>query len=178
MSTLVPVPPPPPPDQPEGELIPREEADAQRHLEYVRALARLLDSAFEIPGTRFKVGLDPVIGLFPMVGDLISMVIGGYIVTTAARLGVPRAVLVRMLLNIGTDTVAGSVPLVGDVLDAAWRANSKNARLLEQALTDPKRARRSSTWVVVGMLAALIALTAAGIALTVLLVKWLWTAIV
>jgi hypothetical protein len=177
MSTPFPIPSPPPPDQPVGEYIPRELAEVQQELARVRALARILDSAFEIPGTRFKVGLDPVIGLFPVVGDLISMAIGGYILTTAARLGVPKAVLTRMLLNLGTDVAAGSVPLVGDVLDAAWRANSKNARLLEQALADPKRAGRSSRWVVFGMLAAVVLITAAGIALAVVLTRLLWNAL-
>ncbi len=176
MSTLVPIP-PPPPDQPVGEYIPRELVGAHRDLENVRALAKLLDSAVEIPGTKFRIGLDVLIGLFPVVGDVIAMAIGGYIVTTAARLGVPKAVLARMLLNIGTDAAAGSVPLVGDVLDAAWRANVKNARLLEQAVVDPKRAGRSSTWVVVGMVAAVVAIAAAGIALTVVLAKLLWNAL-
>jgi hypothetical protein len=176
MSTIVPAP-VPPPDQPIGEYIPREQVRVQQDLANVRALAKLLDSAVEIPGTNFKIGLDALIGLLPGVGDLIAMAIGSYIVTTAARLGVPKAVLGRMLLNIGADTAVGSVPVVGDVLDAAWRANSKNAALLEEALADPQRVGRSSAWVVAGMLTAVVAITAAGIALTVVLAKWLWTAV-
>jgi hypothetical protein len=176
MSTLVPIP-PSSPDQPVGELITREQVSVQQDLANVRALAKLLDSAVEIPGIGFKIGLDALIGLLPGVGDLISMAIGSYIVTTAARLGVPKAVLGRMLLNIGADTAAGSVPVVGDVLDAAWRANSKNAALLEQALADPKGTGRASAWVVAGMVTAVVAIGAAGIALAVVLAKLLWNAI-
>ncbi len=146
--------------QPVGEYIPHELAN-------VRALAKVLDSAFEIPGTKFRIGLDALIGLIPGVGDLISMAIGGYIVTTAAKLGVPKPVLGRMLVNIGADAVAGAVPVVGDVLDAAWRANSKNVRLLEQALAEPKRAARSSTWVLVGLATAVTVIGVGGIALAI-----------
>lgn len=178
MSTLVPNPSPPlPPDQPVGEYIPREQVHLQQDLTNVRALATLLDSAVTIPGTNFKVGLDALIGLIPGFGDLIGMVVGGYIVTTAARLGVPKAVLTRMVLNIGTDAVAGSVPVVGDVLDAAWKANTRNVALLEQAIADPRRTGRASGWVVAGMLAAIVGITAAGIALTVVLVKLVWNAV-
>ena len=169
MSTLVPPLPPAPLGQPEGEYIPRE-------LVHVRALAQLLDSAFTIPGTKFKIGLDALIGLIPGIGDAIGMLVGGYIVTTAARLGAPRAVLMRMLLNLGTDAVAGSVPLVGDVLDAAWRANVKNAALLEQAIADPRRTGRTSAWVVAGLALAVVAITAGGLALAVVLVRLVWNA--
>jgi hypothetical protein len=156
--------------QPVGEYIPRE-------LAQVRALARVLDSAVEVPGTKFRIGLDAVIGLIPGIGDLISMLVGGYILTTAARLGVPRAVLGRMLVNLGTDAVVGSVPVIGDVLDAAWRANSKNVRLLEQALAEPKRAARSSTWMLVGLGAAVFAIGIGGLALAIWLAMLLADAV-
>lgn len=153
--------------KPVGEYIPHE-------LAQVRVLAKVLDSAFVVPGTNFRVGLDPILGLIPGVGDVVGMAIGGYILTTAAKHGVPRAVLARMLLNIGTDAVVGAVPLVGDVLDAAWRANSKNVRLLEQALTEPRTAARSSTWLLVGVVAAVLVIGAGGLALAI----WLATLLV
>jgi hypothetical protein len=155
-----PVPSPPPEPQPVGEYIPHE-------LAQVRALAKILDSAFVVPGTDFRIGLDAILGLIPGVGDLIGMAIGGYIITTAAKLGVPRAVLGRMLVNVGADAVVGSVPVVGDVLDAAWRANVKNVRLLEQALAEPRRAARSSTWVLVGLAAAVLVIGVGGLALAI-----------
>ena len=90
-----------------------------------------------------------------------SGLIGSYIVLTAARLGVPRVVLARMLLNVGTDAAVGVVPLVGDVLDAAWRTNSKNARLLEAHLLDPRGTTRGS-WLAVAGLAAVLLMVIAG----------------
>jgi hypothetical protein len=89
-----------------------------------RFLGWLLDSAIEIPGTKFRVGLDPIIGLIPVVGDAVAFLVGSYILTTAVRNGVPRVVLARMLSNIGIDTLLGAVPFVGDLFDAAWRANA------------------------------------------------------
>lgn len=141
--------------------------DPRPDVELVRKLAWALDQAIEIPGTRFRIGLDPLIGMIPVVGDLISMFLGGFIVMTAARAGVPKPVLYRMLMNLGTDTLLGSVPFVGDVFDAAWRANAKNARLLEAALADPARARRSSVWVLVGITLAVIGLAVGGTLLTI-----------
>lgn len=176
MSTLVPVP-TPTPDPPAGEYIPRERAEVDRALAGVRLLAKLLDSAFTIPGTKFRVGLDPLLGLIPVVGDLAGMLAGSYILAVAARMGVSKAVLARMLVNIGADAVAGSVPVVGDVLDAAWRANVKNAALLEQAVADPRGTGRSSGWVVAGVVAAVVAITAGGFALAVVLARLIWDAV-
>jgi hypothetical protein len=176
MSTLVPLP-TPPPDPPVGEYIPRERAEVDRALAGVRLLAKLLDSVFTIPGTKFRVGLDPLLGLIPVGGDLVGMLVSGYILAVAARLGVSKAVLARMLLNVGADAVAGSVPVVGDVFDAAWRANSKNAALLEQAVADPRGTGRSSGWVVAGVVAAVVAITAGGLALAVVLANALWGAV-
>ena len=176
MGTLVPIP-PPPPGPPAGEYIPREEAAVPPEVAAVRALAKLLDSAVAIPGTNFRVGLDALIGLIPVVGDLAGLLSSGFILAVAARAGVPKAVLARMLLNVGADAAVGAVPVVGDVLDVAWRANTRNAALLEQALADPRRAGRSSWWVVAGAVAGVLILTAGGIALSVWLVRLLWDAL-
>ena len=142
-------------------------AGGDPNLAAVRKLAWLLDSAIPIPGTQYRVGLDALVGLIPGFGDLFGMVVGMYIVTTAERAGVSRVVIVRMLANVGIDAAVGVVPFAGDVLDAAWRANAKNARLLEHAMTEPARARRSSTWTLVGLVAAVVGITLAGLAATV-----------
>jgi hypothetical protein len=143
------------------------------HRAAVRTLAKYLDNAFVVPGTNFRFGLDALIGLIPGVGDVIGSAIGGYIILVAARLGVPRAVIGRMLLNQGIDAAVGIVPFAGDLLDAAWRANAKNARLLEQALADPARARRGSTWVLAGLGLVVFLIGAAGAVGTWLLVRYL-----
>ncbi|HJS78291.1 MAG TPA: DUF4112 domain-containing protein [Burkholderiales bacterium] len=86
-------------------------------------LAWLLDSSIPIPGTRFSIGLDALIGLVPFLGDLIGVLLSTYIVGEAARLGAGRSVLARMVLNVAVEGLAGLVPLAGDVFDAAWKAN-------------------------------------------------------
>lgn len=145
--------------------------DEDDRLALVRAVAKWMDSAFEVPGTNIKVGLDAIIGLIPGVGDLVASAIGGYIVLAASQMGVSRVVILRMLANLGIDTVVGAVPLVGDVLDVGWKANVKNVALLEKALADPKAARRGSVWVLAGIVLAVLLLGAASAALTWLLIS-------
>ncbi len=142
---------------PKVEFIPKE-------LARVRALARLLDEAVTVPGTNFRVGLDAALGLIPVIGDVAGGLIGGYILLTAARLGVPRVVLARMLLHVAADSALGVVPLAGDVLDAAWRRNSKNARLLESHILDPRGTTRGSWLTVAGLAVVLLAVVTTTIA--------------
>jgi hypothetical protein len=137
----------------------------------VRALARLLDSAIGIPGTNLRFGLDALIGLVPGVGDMAGAALSGYIVLVAARLGTPKPVLLRMLLNVGIDTVIGSVPLLGDLFDAGWRSNTRNTALLERYLESPVEAKRGSVAVVAGVVALLVLLAAGAVALTVAVLR-------
>jgi len=97
-------------------------------------LSRLLDSSFRIPGTRIRTGLDPLIGLIPGVGDLAGAALSTYLVAEAARLGIPRRTLARMMTNVGIETIVGAIPILGDLFDVAFRANRRNVKLLENAL--------------------------------------------
>jgi len=106
-------------------------------LERCRLVARLLDDAVRIPYTPVRVGIDPIVGLLPVAGDIVTGLASLYVVAEAARLGVPGAVLARMLFNVLLDVAIGSVPVVGDLLDAVWRANSRNVALLERHLDRP-----------------------------------------
>ncbi len=99
-----------------------------------RALARIMDDAVRVPGTRFGLGLDAVIGLVPVVGDVAGSAIAAIVLHDAVRARVPVPVLARMGWNLLVDAGLGVVPVVGDVADAAHRANRKNLRLLEQAV--------------------------------------------
>ncbi|MCE9562487.1 MAG: DUF4112 domain-containing protein [Planctomycetes bacterium] len=137
----------------------------------VRMLAKWLDEAFTIPGTNRKIGLDPILGLIPGIGDLGSAAIGGYILLVASKMGVPAVVLWRMLLNLSIDTVVGMVPFVGDAFDVAFKANSMNAKLLTQALAEPKQTRRASWGVLLTVGLGFLAITAAGVAGAVYLVR-------
>ena len=93
-------------------------------------LAVLLDSAIIIPGTNVRIGLDALIGLFPVFGDVITTAISLYIVYEARKLGAPNHLIARMLGNVFIDGAVGAVPLVGDAFDVMWRSNVRNMRLL------------------------------------------------
>lgn len=117
---------------------------APRQIERLRSLSRLLDSAFVIPGTRYRFGLDALIGLVPGLGDAISAVFSGYIILQASRLGAPKSVVTRMIANVAIDTVVGWVPVLGDLFDVAWKSNVKNMALLENHVRQPAAARAGS----------------------------------
>lgn len=103
-------------------------------LQRIRRLARLMDSAFRIPGTKWRIGMDALIGLIPGIGDAASMAASLWIILGARRLGIPRRTQLRMFGNILFDTVVGSIPLVGDLFDAGYKANLRNTALIERHL--------------------------------------------
>jgi hypothetical protein len=105
-------------------------------LQRTRTVARLLDEAVPVPGTDRRIGLDPLIGLAPVSGDLVAAAIGAYIVVEAAYAGTPPAVLARMVGNIAVDTAVGSVPVVGDLFDAVWKSNVRNVELFAESLQE------------------------------------------
>jgi len=151
----------------------RETDDARR----VRLLARALDSAVRIPGTKITFGLDSIVGLVPGAGDLASALMSGYIVLASARMGVPPSVVARMILNLGVDTVVGSVPLIGDLFDVGFRANIRNAALLDSHLANPEGAKRTSRVAVAAAIAGVILLAAGGVAIAIAVVRGLnWLA--
>src|SRR5918995_1173787 len=113
-------------------------------VEHLRALSRLLDSAFVVPGTNYRFGLDALIGLVPGLGDAVSSVFSGYLILQASRLGAPRSVVSRMIANVAIDTVVGWVPLLGDLFDVAWKSNVKNMALLEGYLQRPAATKAGS----------------------------------
>jgi len=106
---------------------------------WIAQLAYLMDGA--IPIGRWSIGLDPLIGLIPGIGDLIGALISMVIVVRAVQAGIPRIAIARMMANISVDTLIGSIPLFGDAFDFAYKANLKNLRIYEQSLID----RRAST---------------------------------
>lgn len=138
--------------------------DLPERLARVRRLSRVLDSAVTIPRTNIRVGLDPIVGVLPGVGDVVPTAASAYIVAEAAALGVPRATLLRMCLNLLVDAVFGSIPLVGDAFDVVWRANDRNVRLLEARLADPRGKRRDRWAVAVLGLAVFLSVLAVGVA--------------
>jgi len=107
-----------------------EEAALRR----VEAVSRLLDDAVRIPGTKFRVGIDPVVGILPGAGDGITAAISLYPLVEAYRLGASRNTLVKMLTLVAADAVVGSIPVIGSVFDAVWKANKWNVELIKREI--------------------------------------------
>ena len=128
-----------------------------------RTIARTRDDLVRIPGTKWRVGLDPLLGLIPGTGDWIGWAVSFHLMVAAAQLGAGSALLVRMFGNIMVDVLTGVFPFVGDLFDAGWKANSRNLELLEAHFADPDRTARVSKWRVGAVLvgAALILIGAA-----------------
>lgn len=104
------------------------------NLERIRRFSRLMDSAFRIPGTSFRFGWDPIVGLIPGLGDAVDTGVSAYLLFLATRFQLPPRVLGWMVFNIGLEAVVGSVPIVGDMFDAFFKANIRNLTLLESHL--------------------------------------------
>lgn len=122
-------------------------------------LAHWLDDRFTVPGTNIRFGLDPVISLIPGAGDWLAGLFSSYFLLLGVRAEVPPAVLGRMGLNVILDVIIGSVPLLGDVFDVGWKANTKNAALLEEYRTDAAGTVKQSKgvlWAVALLMAMLI----------------------
>ena len=145
-------------------------ADDDAWLQFSRQLTRWLDSSFQVPGTRLRFGWEPVIGLVPGIGDAVGAALSSVLLWTAYRLGVPRIVQVRMLVNVALDTAIGAIPLLGDPYDFFFRSNRRNLDLLERALAEPDRRGRVSDWAYVG-------LAAAGASLVLMGLVWLAVAV-
>lgn len=146
-------------------------------LDHLRRIAFWLDEGFRVPGTRVRIGVDPILGLIPGVGDAAGAVLSAVILIEASRCGVSRFTLVRMAGNIALDTGLGVVPLLGDLFDAGWKANTRNLALLERHLATPAKARGADRLTILllgGLLALLsVALAVGGAFLTISLFRWL-----
>ena len=108
--------------------------DRQSIRRRVEAMELLLERSMVVPGTNYRIGLDTIVGLVPVVGDLITAAMGSYIVWEARNLGLPKWKLWHMMGRIGMDTAIGAVPLVGDAFDLVYRSNSRNLRTIRKHL--------------------------------------------
>ena len=140
-------------------------------------LAWLLDSSIPLPGTRFRIGIDAILGLVPGLGDLAGVLLSSYIVREAARVGAPPSVLTRMAFNVAVEGLVGVVPFAGDVFDAVWKANQRNYALLEAHLQDPQRTVKSSRMFVAMLIAGLVVFIVLTAAAAILVVRLLWQAL-
>lgn len=115
------------------------DAEVERSLARLRRLTRLLDSAFGVPGTRFRIGWDGIVGLIPGVGDAIGLAPLAYYFFLARRHRLGFSVYLRLLANQGIDFLVGTIPVLGDLFDLAFKANLRNARLLEEVIRGARR---------------------------------------
>ena len=134
-------------------------------------LASLLDDIFRIPGTSIRFGLDPLVGLVPGIGDLLTGAASFLIIFSAWQRQLPRVTVARMMANVAIDTLVGSIPFLGDAFDAAWKSNRKNLNLLQRGTADTSRHQGWRDWL---FLAGLIALMLVLIAIP---IGVLWLAI-
>lgn len=140
-----------------------ESVDAR--VQHLQQLANLMDTAFEVPGTNIRFGLDALIGLVPGLGDTVTSLVALYIVASASRMGVSRATLVRMISNVGIDWLIGLVPFLGDLFDVYWKANQSNVAILRNHLagtTAERRRAKRADWATLLALAALFSCVVAG----------------
>ena len=146
-------------------------------LRRLRRISHLLDNAIPIPGTKYRIGLDPILGLIPGGGDLVGSIFAGYVVFKSAQMGVPQETLVKMATNIVFDTVAGTVPVAGDLLDVAWKANVKNIELLDAHLGSPEQGKKADWLFVAALLLGLMLIVGGVIFLSVMLFGWVFQVI-
>ena len=132
-------------------------------LQRLNTLAHILDSVFRIPFTGVRIGLDPILGFVPGLGDVAGAIASAYIVFAAAFLGAPKSILLRMSYNMVVEALMGVVPLVGDLFDAGWKANLRNVELLDRYLEQPGAASVTSRWFL-GAVAGALVLLVVGIA--------------
>lgn len=114
-----------------GQAAPSREAAIRR----MQIVANLLDTAFVIPGTRQRVGIDAILGLIPAVGDILTTLLSSYIIFEARNLGISRFAMMRMLANLGIHASVGSIPLIGDAFDAFFRVNQRNMAIVRAHLS-------------------------------------------
>lgn len=103
-----------------------------KNLKRIRKIARLLDTAIGIPGTKFRFGLEPILGLIPGGGDLITALISAYSIYLATSFGLEKSEILKMVRNVAIDTALGSIPIVGDIFDAYFKSNIRNLEILEE----------------------------------------------
>jgi hypothetical protein len=101
-------------------------------MKWVESLAKLMDSQFSIPGTRIRFGVDPIMSLIPVLGDLITYFISGVLIYTMHTQGASRKVVIKMVLNSTLDAIIGAIPLVGTIFDIFYRSNDRNVKLLRE----------------------------------------------
>lgn len=158
------------------EVLSRDQA-REHLLAIADILAKVLDTSIRIPGTSWSIGLDPLLGLIPGIGDVIANLIGTVILGIGTRLQLPRIVLTRMSLNLLINGTVGAIPIVGDLFSVWFRSHARNAALLRAAALKPDRETHADWFYVAGIIGGTVALLLLTIALIIWLIYKLWTVV-
>ena len=116
----------------------------RRIVNRLHRVSYILDNSIPIPGTGYRIGINPILGLVPVWGDVAGAILSGYIILNAVKLGVSRKVLLTMIYNILAETIIGVIPVLGNIFDATWKGNIRNMRLLEGYIGSPSPGRTVS----------------------------------
>lgn len=162
--------------EPRVRVLPRDEA-REHLLTIADILAKVLDTSFKIPGTSIYIGLDPLLGLLPGIGDVIANLVGTVILGIATQLQLPRIVLTRMSLNLLINGTVGAIPVVGDLFSVWFRSHARNAALLREAALKPDRETHADWFYVAGIIGGTVGLLLLTIAFVIWSVIKLWTVV-
>ena len=153
----------------------RQSSSSPQRFWLAKFLADWLDQRFTIPGTSIRIGLDPILGLIPGIGDMIANLAGSAIILIAAQYRLPKIVLLRMGLNVALNAMIGAIPVFGDIFSIWFRSNVKNAQLLERYVGTEARVSNFSNWIfVIAVIGGIILLLIAILLVTVWVLKRLW----
>ena len=154
------------------EVLPPEEKRRRQGLEPLfKWLALIMDEIVRIPGTKFRFGLDPLLGLIPGIGDTSSALVSAFALIQAARLGVPKILLARMSLNILINEIIGIVPVVGDAFSFWFKSNARNYQIIKDHTVTPTVAKRSDWIFVIVVLVVLVGIVCLGLLISFLLLQ-------
>ncbi|MEY2551056.1 MAG: hypothetical protein QOG12_1200 [Verrucomicrobiota bacterium] len=152
------------------EVLPPEEKRKRQGLEPLfKWLAYIMDDVVRVPGTTFRFGLDPLLGLIPGIGDTSSALVSAIALVQAVRVGVPKILLMRMAANIFVNEIIGVVPVVGDAFSFWFKSNARNYEILKHHRLGSSPPRASDWVFVVGILVALVVVVCVGIAISLLI---------
>lgn len=155
------------------EVLPRDKA-REHLLTIADMLAKVMDTTVRIPGTSWYIGLDPLLGLIPGIGDVLANLIGTIILGLATRLQLPRIVVARMSLNLLINGTIGAIPIFGDLFSVWFRSHTRNAALLREAAMRPDRETAVDWFYVSGIIGGTVATLLLAIAFVVWLLYRLW----
>ena len=122
----------------------------------LKRLSERLDDTFTIPGTKYKIGIEALIGAVPIIGDLIGGILASYIMYSGVKMGAPPRIITRMAVNIAIDFAIGSIPIIGDLFDLVWKANKKNVELIEDATLDDKEEQKLNYLIITALILVLL----------------------